>query len=290
MDTESTTPLEGVRPATARLSVVVTCYDLGAYLQEALESVARHFTRDEVEVVVVDDGSTDPATRAVIAGLDRARYVVVEQDNQGLARARNNGIRRASGAYIIPLDADNRLHPVFVERAMAVLDARPEVGIVYGDAMYVGERSGRWVVGPYDFKRLLRSNYIDACACFRRSVWERAGGYDEHMPYMGWEDWDLWLRCSALGIQFHYEAEVFFDYRVRPGSMIQDTRLREAELMRYIFDKPALRFLRPLREQLLAPPPAGPGQQSGRTLLRLLVQRITARLTGSDRAQGPAGR
>lgn len=264
------------------LSVVVTCYNLGAFLEEALDSVPQ---RPDVEVIVVDDGSTDPATREVLARLDRSRFKVIEQANLGLAKARNNGIKAALGRYILPLDADNRLHPVFLHRAIAVLDHDPEVGVVYGDAEYFGDREGRWVVGPYDFKRLLRSNYIDACACIRRTAWERAGGYDERMPHMGWEDWDMWLRLSALGVRFHYEAEVFFDYRVRPGSMIQDTRTKEAELKAYIFDKPALRFLLPVRDQLLRPSDPAKREISGRELVKMLAARIKGRLTGGG--QGP---
>lgn len=95
----------------------------------------------------------------------------------------------------------------------------------------------------------------------------------------------MWLRLSALGVRFHYEAEVFFDYRVRPGSMIQDTRTKEAELKDYIFDKPALRFLRPVRDQLLRPSDPAKREISGRELVRMLAARIKGRLTGGG--QGP---
>ena len=92
-----------------KVSIVVTCYDLGAYLVEALESIPRDSALGPVEVVVVDDGSKDPLTRAVVDGLDRQRFKVIVQPNMGLAKARNNGVAHASGQYIIPLDADNRL-------------------------------------------------------------------------------------------------------------------------------------------------------------------------------------
>ncbi len=236
--------------ATPKLSVVVTCYNLGDYLPEALESIERYERSADYEVIIVDDGSTDPNTRNVIAGLDRGRYHVLEQANMGLAKARNNGIARSSGAYIISLDADNHLHPAFLERSISILDAEPEVGVVYGDAMYFEGRTGLWKVGPYDFPRLLKSNYIDACACFRRTVWMEVGGYDEHMPYMGIEDWDFWLRCSVAGVTFRYVEEVFFDYRVRNGSMLEGTYEHRKELAAYILSKPQLRHLKPLRDLL----------------------------------------
>ncbi|MBL0036644.1 MAG: glycosyltransferase [Flavobacteriales bacterium] len=260
-----------------KVSIVVTCYNLGAYVQEALDSIAAYTGPAQLEVIVVDDGSTDAATRAVVAGLDRSRCTVLEQTNMGLAKARNNGIALATGSYIISLDADNRIHPAFIERSISVLDREPEVGVVYGDAVYFEGRTGPWKVGAFDFTRLVQSNYIDACACYRRSIWERVGGYDEHMPHMGWEDWDFWLRCSVAGVQFRYVEEAFFDYRVRAGSMIHDTRKREAELVAYIFAKPQLRFLAPLREQFMRLKRGSREHLSNGELVDLLTQRLRAK-------------
>ena len=271
---------------TPKVSIVVTCYNLGAYLQEALDSIARYPLEDHYEVIVVDDGSTDPATQAVLERLNAERYHVLRQPNMGLAKARNNGIEKSTGAYIISLDADNRIHPVFLERCIAVLDREPTVGVVYGDAMFFEQRSGRRIVGPYDFTRLVQSNYIDACACFRRAVWERVGGYDEHMPYMGWEDWDFWLRCSVAGVTFRYVDEVFFDYRVRVGSMIEGTRERQAELNAYIFAKPELRFLGPLRERYMRLLNGSREHISTRELLALLWHRACGKLLGTNRGKG----
>jgi glycosyltransferase involved in cell wall biosynthesis len=262
-----------------KVSIVVTCYNLGAYLPEALASISRHPDPTVYEVIIVDDGSTDPATRAVIAALDRQRYTVVEQANLGLAKARNNGIALARGAYILPLDADNRIHPVFLERSMAILDAEPGVGVVYGDAQYFEGRSGIWKVGPTHLGRLIQENHIDACACMRRTVWERMGGYDEHMPYMGWEDWDLWLRCTVAGVEFRYVPEVFFDYRVRAGSMITDTVKRQEELVAYIFSKPTLRFLAPLRDQFLRLKHGPREHMSTKDLVEILRERARMKIS-----------
>ena len=260
-----------------KVSVVITCYNLGAYVQEALDSIAAYTGPTQLEVIVVDDGSTDAATRAVIAGLDRSRCTVLDQANMGLAKARNNGIALATGTYIISLDADNRIYPAFIERSIAILEQEPEVGVVYGDAVYFEGRTGPWKVGAFDFTRLVQSNYIDACACYRRSVWDRVGGYDEHMPHMGWEDWDFWLRCSVSGVQFRYVEEAFFDYRVRAGSMTQDTRKHEAELLAHIFAKPQLRFLAPLREQFMRLKRGSREHLGNRELVDLLTQRVRAK-------------
>jgi glycosyltransferase involved in cell wall biosynthesis len=177
---------------------------------------------------VVDDGSTDARTQAELARAETAGARVIRQSNQGLARARNVGIAATRAAIIIPLDADNRLRPAMVEEAVRVLKESNRVGVVYGDAEYIGERSGRWTVGPFDLRRLLEWNYIDACAAIRRKVWEENGGYDAGMPLMGLEDWDFWLSTHERGWSFEYVPKIFFDYRVRSGSMSAATRVSES--------------------------------------------------------------
>jgi glycosyltransferase involved in cell wall biosynthesis len=267
---------QGVDP---KVSVVVTCYDLGAYLEEALNSVP---VSDQVEVIVVDDGSTDAGTVGVLDRLDKERFTVVRQPNMGLAKARNNGIRMARGSYIIPLDADNRLRPAIIERTIGILDQDPGVDIVYGDAAYFGERNERWTMGPHELSALIERNRIDACAGFRKSLWQRMQGYDEHMPVMGYEDWDFWLRCTVAGAGFRYVKEVLFDYRVRGGSMIATTMANRPQLVAYIFGKPELRFLQGLREAYLACLERERNRPvlTETILLRMLASKIKGRLLG----------
>ncbi len=283
-DTHHTPALAPGRP---KVSVVITCFNLGEYLPEALDSISLYVGPAEVEVIIVNAGSTDGRTVEVLAGLDRSRYTIVDQANMGLANARNNGIARANGTYIMSRDADNRIRPEFLERSIEILDNGPEVGVVFGDHMYFGAREGRRKVGAYGFERLVRMNYIDACACYRRSVWEQVGGYDEHMPHMGWEDWDFWLRCSVAGVTFRYVEEVFFDYRVREGSMIAGTLAHEKELTAYIFAKPQLRFLAAMRRHYLQLLHAAQQQPADRELVRILLARLRGKLRRSTGGSGP---
>lgn len=202
----------------SNVSVVIPCFNHGEFLPEAVASVLGA-KRNGVELVVVDDGSTDEPTRREMDALCRRGFRVIRQENQGLAAARNAGIRASSGEYILPLDADNRLRPAYFEHGIRILASRPEVGVVYGDAQYIGERTDRWRVGRFDAGYLMRWNYIDACAMYRRVIWEQAGGYDGTMPVQGMEDWDLWLGAIEHGWQFVYVPEVLFDYRVAKDSM-----------------------------------------------------------------------
>jgi glycosyltransferase involved in cell wall biosynthesis len=201
-------------PQVAKIdvSIVVPCFNHGLYLGEALAS-ARACPAPRSEVIVVNDGSDDPVTVAVLDELRRDGTRVIDQPNLGPAAARNAGIAASRGRYILPLDADNRLRPRYPLVGAQVLDRNPEVGIVYGDSGLFGEQAGLRRPGPFDLSRLLRGNYIDTCAVFRREIWEDAGGYQTATEL--WEDWDFWLTAAERGYGFHYVPEVLFDYRIR---------------------------------------------------------------------------
>ncbi len=200
----------------------------------------------------------------ILSELEQPNYRVVPQPNRGLGAARNAGIRLAKGEFILPLDSDNRVRGVYLNEAVSVLEKNPNVGVVYADAEYFGERNGRWDVPEFDLLSLIRTNFIDACALYRRSLWEEVGGYDERMPWMGWEDWEFWLRVASHGGTFVHLPQVGFDYRVREDSMIVKTigfdyrvqrnssnvvkiSPRLDEVVNYIFGKPELACYKLLR-------------------------------------------
>lgn len=218
------------------VSVVIPCFNHGEFLPEAVASVTS-LNRNDVELIVVDDGSTDACTRKEMDALDSQGIHVIRQQNKGLAAARNAGICASRGEYILPLDADNRIRPAYIERGTPILDANPKVGIVYGDAEFMGRRSGRWQIGAFDSNRLLHWNYIDACAVYRRAVWEENGGYDGTMPVQGLEDWDFWLGAMKHGWQFDYIPEVLYEYRVAEESMITRTFGSEPETAKFVAAK-----------------------------------------------------
>lgn len=144
----------------------------------------------------------------------------------GLASARNTGILHARGEYIMLLDADNYVHLDFIEKSVELFESEPKAAVVYSDAEYFGHKQGRWTVGEFNLQRLMISNYIDACAMVRKSVFEQLGGYDTKMKEIksGWEDWDMWLRIAFSGKQFYYLPQIGFRYRVNPESMISEIK------------------------------------------------------------------
>ena len=221
---------------SCKTSVVIPCFNHGEFLSEAVESVTR-LGRDDLDLIVVDDGSSDERTRKEMDSLSQRGIKVIRQENKGLAAARNAGIAASTAKYILPLDADNRVHMTYIERGIPILEAGPLIGVVYGDAEYIGTRKGRWHVGSFDRDQLMRANFIDACAIYRRSVWEQNHGYDGTMPVQGLEDWDFWLGAVEHGWQFAYVPEVCFDYRKVEGSMITKVGPFEAQIREFVARK-----------------------------------------------------
>ncbi len=223
----------------AFLTVVIPCYNHGRFVSDAIRSVEQHPEKAHYEIIIVNDGSTDAHTLQTFRQLELDGYRVIHQSNKGLAAARNTGIRHAQTEYILPLDSDNLVRPTYITEGIQILREQPAVGVVYGYSNQFGAKNYVNEVPEFDLKKLLLQNYIDACAIYRKSLWEQVGGYDEKMPVMGYEDWDFWLTIATTGLKFHRIEKIVFDYRVRNDSMINTTNLLNNQkiLLPYIFKK-----------------------------------------------------
>ncbi|MEO8504968.1 MAG: glycosyltransferase [Acidobacteriota bacterium] len=210
--------------STPLLSVVIPYHNDGELLIEALASVERSVPVAH-ETIVIDDGSTDALSLHVLGFLRARGATIVNQEQAGLGAARNAGFQQARADYVLPLDADNRLLPGFVESALALMAGDPRIIAVYGDRQDFGLRRGLVEVPEFDLFRLLQGNFIDACALVRKRAWAECDGYDADMPALGWEDWDLWLGAAERGWSLVHLALPAFEYRVRASSM--SSRLME---------------------------------------------------------------
>ncbi len=217
----------GTAQAHLCASFVIPCYNLGQYLPEAVDSVLAQ-TRTDYELLIVDDGSTDPHTREALEACARRGLQVLRQENRGLAAARNAGVARARGAFICCLDADDRLRPEYLERAAAVLESRPEVGFASSYYREFGEHESLVEQSDCQFPRLLVENRAMVSSLFRKQAWEQVGGYCEDFSVPGYEDWDLWISLVEAGWECAVVPEVLFEYRVRSGSMYR-TGLQDPE-------------------------------------------------------------
>lgn len=207
---------------TPSISVIIPCYNLGLYLRIAIESVL-YQTFNDLEIIVVNDGSTDEFTKFILQNLDYPKTTIVNQENQGLAASRNNGIKMAKGKYICCLDADDSLRPYNFERAYPVLEKDSNIGFVSGYVQVYDE----WdqVFGGKDecnFPQLLVNNWVNITALFRKEAWEKVGGYYQGFTTPGIEDWDFWISMLESGYLSYFIPEIFYDYRVRSNSMARE--------------------------------------------------------------------
>jgi GT2 family glycosyltransferase len=215
---------DGGDPAVPRVAVVIPCYDDGALVEQAVESVRED---EPVELVVVDDGSTDAATLVVLESLSARGIVVLHQENAGPAAARTAGLAGTSARFVYPLDADDRLDPGALGAMADALAQQPAADFAWGDYLLFGDRPGRyrapdrWLpwtltyVNPYPISSL-----------FRREALERAGGWEG-----GYEDWDLWLRLAGSGAQGIHVGRVVYHRRLHgDGRQLSRDRRRHQEL------------------------------------------------------------
>lgn len=268
------------------VSIIIPCFNDGRYLREAIASAQKHPDRNAYEIIVVNDGSSDSITLEILTALEQAGYHVIHQANRGLAAARNTGVKAALGNFILPLDSDNRVRTNYIAEGVPVLERNPRVGVVYGNSEFFGDRTGINHVPEFSLAQLVQGNFIDACALYRRAVWEEVGGYDEDMR-LGWEDWDFWLRVASKNWGFVHIDSVLFDYRVRQGSMISQTVQHVGQLCDYVFSKEELKDASVVRQRQqeiarLLLLEQSPDYRLGRTVLDPL-RRIRRWLKGTSR-------
>ncbi|WP_395051078.1 glycosyltransferase [Flavobacterium sp.] len=234
------------------LSIIIPCYNSESTIESTLESVISQDFQDW-EAIIINDGSTDTTEDIALRWIEKdSRFKYFAKPNEGLGKTRNYGIAKSNGIYILPLDSDNQLIKDFTLDAIAVFEKNQDVGVIYGDAEYFGERTGLWEVAEYDFNKILVDNYIDACAIYRKKLWAEVGGYDENMPHQGNEDWEFWVALGILNVRFQHLKKIVFKYYVSKDSMIRSFNDEMHELNNdYIFKKYSKQYQKHYRELYL---------------------------------------
>lgn len=207
-------------PATPVATFVVTCHNLGRFLDQTVSSLLAQ-TRQDFEIVVVNDGSTDGATCRLLAGYRRERTTVVHSERLGLPGARNLGARHAAGRYLCMVDADDLLEPRYLERSVAVLDSQPDLAFASHWLRAFGEEQWEWTPEDCTLPAVLLANTLNGAALLRREVFDRLGGFDESLTD-GCEDWEFWIRLLGAGYSGTIIPEFLFRYRRRADSMSRE--------------------------------------------------------------------
>ncbi|MDF3982438.1 glycosyltransferase [Luteibacter sp. PPL554] len=227
------------------VSVVIPHYNLGAYLHRTIDSVLTS-TYSNIEIVVVDDASTESVSLAVIQRLaelgdDRMR-VIRAPYNRGLAATRNAALEVCRGEFVLPLDADDLIGPEFIELAVGALVANPAYDIVVPQTAYFhDDEEGRLhtqvelencyvFIGEARASGLHQNRFSTATMLIRKKTAHALRYRDELVAY---EDWDFYLRAVQQGVRFIVTSDVHFFYRVRGDSMIHSLEGRSRHRLAY---------------------------------------------------------
>lgn len=196
--------------AVPRIAVIIPCFNDGALLPETLASIDEP---EPIDVVVVDDDSTDAATLQLYPQLQARGYRVLRHTtNLGQGAARNTGLTATTAPYVFNLDADDLLRPGVLTAMAARLDADPDAGVCYGDYEEFGLREGRRRTAPtLDPFRAAYVNKWPGLAMFRRETLVAVGGWPTGR---GHEDWHLWMTLAEHGYKGIHTGGVVFRYRV----------------------------------------------------------------------------
>lgn len=206
------------------ISVIIPAYNAGKYIGEAIDSALAQ-TYSNLEVIAVDDGSTDDTRGILEPYIKEQKIRYIYQANRGLAGARNTGIRAAQGEYLAFLDADDIFLPEKIERQTAYLERHPECDVCYCDLWHFFEEAPERMLklnynfysGERVFPELLKKNFINPLSLtLRRSVFDRFGYFNENLRRS--EDWDYWVNLAWQGARFDFLPERLAKYRIRRQS------------------------------------------------------------------------
>lgn len=197
------------------VSIIVPCYNQAQYLDECLQSVLDQ-TYQNWECIIVNDGSTDNTEEIAQKWIEKDdRFQYYKKENGGVASARNFGIQKAKGKWILPLDGDDKIAEKYLELASEKFSDKPD--LIYCKAEFFGNVNSTFNMHPYNYKELLLDNRIFCSAFFEKGKWEKAGGYDSNLVY-GYEDWEFWINIlneESVVIQLDYTG---FFYRRKENS------------------------------------------------------------------------
>ncbi len=210
-----------------KVSVIIPCYNQGSFLNEAIESVVWQ-TYQDWECIIVNDGSTDNTRDVALSLIEKypdKRIYYLEKENEGVAIARNFGISKSKGKYILPLDADDLIHPLFIEKTSTVLENNPTIHIVYTDVKHFGDQDRFVPSQGWNLSNELFFNYIGITSLFRKELWDKVKGYKSGI---GFEDWEFWINAIENGFVGYHLPEPLFYYRVKQKSRYRNDLLEDS--------------------------------------------------------------
>ena len=221
---------------TPLVSIIVPCYNDWQYIEQAVNS-ALNQTYSNIEVIVVDDGC-DLRTKKVLKKLEPKITRLLTQENKGQSKARNNGIREATGEYILTLDSDDYFEETFCEKAIPIFLNKKEVKIVTCQATrwYENGEKNIFIPAGGTISNFIYANDALGTSMFKKEDWHQCKGYDVEMRN-GFEDWEFFIRILKDGGFTQVIQEPLYNYRRRNNSTTSIANSKKYELLTYIYTK-----------------------------------------------------
>ena len=197
-----------------KVSIIMPCYNHAKYVQEAILS-ALDQTYENIEIICVNDGSTDNSSEIMgeMARKYKEKILFIDnKQNKGVILSRNEAIDKCHGEYILPLDADDKIDKTYVEKASALLEANPDIGVVYSKACFFGSINMEFELPEFNDVEILFANCVPNSAMYRKEDYIHVGKYNKNMTN-GLEDWDLWLSFVENGFKFYRIDEILYYHR-----------------------------------------------------------------------------
>lgn len=199
------------------ISVIITCYNYGKYLNDSVESIVNQKNFSNFEIIIINDGSSDNTSEIAINLIDKYNNIDIrlfETENQGVSSARNFGISNAKSEWILPLDADDMFKENYFDNCIKIINQNKETNLIMSNLEALGTiKDWGWQPPDYSFENLAFQNTIPYASLHKKELFEKTGGYNNDIPWGG-EDWEYWIRCAKKGLKIERLIETFFTYRV----------------------------------------------------------------------------
>lgn len=199
-------------------TVVISNFNRKKYISEAIESVRQQIYKDW-ELIIIDDTVGGDGLKSY----EDARTRVLETNDIGLSALRMFGAEMAKGKYILFMDADDMIHPLFLSKTRDLLESHPDVAFAYTDTQHFDGANSYWEQPEYNFHNLLMQNYICACSLIRKDTIFAVGGFNLN-NFNYWEDYEFWIALGAKGYYGKHIAEKLYYYRIHQESGMQSKR------------------------------------------------------------------
>ena len=233
------------------VSIIIPCYNQAQYLEESVQS-ALDQTYEHIEIIIVNDGSTDHTEMVARQFTEQFpdKVKLISKTNAGLAEARNSGIEASSGEYILPLDADDRIHPEMIERSLTLLK-KQNVDIISTKAQCFGAKEDIYTPIAFPECNPTYRNCWIGTSLYKYQVWEKTGGYKKNMTG-GFEDWEFWINAFKHGYRSFILPEPLFYYRIKETSMYTNAMQKGAYLKsKIILNHPELYTIKEFQHAVL---------------------------------------